>query len=108
MVFWCNRGHFAKACERRAPLGINTGGRQPKPMGLRYLLLLLAIAGAVLIARHWLRSSRSRRTRPTAAGERMVRCAHCGVYLPESEALREDDAYFCSRRHLEARRADAG
>lgn len=75
-------------------------------MGLRYLLLILAIAGAVWIIRH-LRRARPPESTPPVTGERMVRCAHCGVHLPESEALRRNDQYFCSRRHLEAGPNDA-
>ncbi len=36
--------------------------------------------------------------RPRAA-ERMVECAHCGVHLPESEAVKQADRYFCSDEH---------
>ncbi|MGD8546573.1 MAG: PP0621 family protein [Thiohalophilus sp.] len=32
--------------------------------------------------------------------ENMVRCAQCGTHIPEKEALREDDRYYCSRAHL--------
>jgi uncharacterized protein len=30
---------------------------------------------------------------------KMVACAHCGVHLPESEAIRDGDKYFCSEEH---------
>jgi len=76
-------------------------------MGLRYLLLLLAIVGVVLIARNLLGRARSRPAAPPAKGVPMVRCARCGVHVPETGALRQGDAFFCSRRHLEAGRDDA-
>ena len=76
-------------------------------MGLRYLLLLLAIVGIVLTARNLLGRARSRPAAPPAKGVPMVRCARCGVHVPESEALRQGDAFFCSRGHLEAGRDDA-
>jgi uncharacterized protein len=31
-----------------------------------------------------------------------VRCAHCGVFLPEAEARHYQGHYYCSRQHLEA------
>jgi uncharacterized protein len=31
----------------------------------------------------------------------MVRCAHCGVYLPREEALTRADQWYCSQAHLE-------
>ena len=34
--------------------------------------------------------------------ERMVRCAHCGVHLPENDALRAGGEYFCNDSHRRA------
>lgn len=31
--------------------------------------------------------------------EEMVRCAHCGVYLPRSEALMKEGQLWCSQEH---------
>jgi len=42
------------------------------------------------------------RQRPVAHDklpERMVACGHCGVNLPESEAVEEGGRYFCSEDH---------
>jgi uncharacterized protein len=33
--------------------------------------------------------------------EHMVRCAHCQIYLPRSEALLVGGHIFCSREHAE-------
>ena len=30
----------------------------------------------------------------------MVACAHCGVHLPESEAIPKDGKYYCCEEHL--------
>ena len=30
---------------------------------------------------------------------RMVRCAHCDLYLPEEEALRAGEEYYCGEEH---------
>jgi uncharacterized protein len=35
-------------------------------------------------------------------GEPMRRCAHCGVHLPDSEALAAGGRHYCSRAHLDA------
>ncbi|MDR2626036.1 MAG: hypothetical protein LBC37_06855 [Zoogloeaceae bacterium] len=36
-------------------------------------------------------------------GEKMLCCAHCGVYAPEREMLRaQDGRYYCSPEHLAA------
>ena len=34
-----------------------------------------------------------------AEPEAMLRCAHCGVHFPESEAVSQGDAVFCSEDH---------
>ncbi|WP_454696551.1 PP0621 family protein [Achromobacter aegrifaciens] len=31
--------------------------------------------------------------------ESMVRCAHCGIHLPRSEALQQDGQIWCSAEH---------
>jgi uncharacterized protein len=30
----------------------------------------------------------------------MVQCAHCGIYIPEQEALVNGDRFYCSAAHL--------
>lgn len=37
------------------------------------------------------------------AGEAMVQCAHCGVYLPVSESLVSGADHFCCPAHRDAR-----
>lgn len=32
--------------------------------------------------------------------ENMVKCAHCGVHLPVSEAFLVKDVFYCSKAHL--------
>jgi len=70
-------------------------------MPLRTLVILIAIALVVVAIRGLLRSSRpASRRGPQAA--RMVQCAHCGVYIPENEALPRGDRFYCSAAHLQA------
>lgn len=35
----------------------------------------------------------------------MVQCAHCGVFLPASDALIDGQRAFCDRAHRDAERA---
>ena len=39
------------------------------------------------------------------AGEMMVQCAHCGVFLPASDAFVDGDRSYCDRAHRDADRA---
>lgn len=75
-------------------------------MGLKYLLLIGAIAGVVLL----LRSARNRRLdKPSSQARdrtgiqaaRMVRCARCGLHVPEREAVRRGEDLFCSVDHAD-------
>ncbi|WP_240494540.1 PP0621 family protein [Azonexus hydrophilus] len=68
---------------------------------LKYLLLLIL---ALVVWWAW----KKRAELPPAAEtppplpERMVRCAHCGVHLPESDALADGDRHFCNEAHRRA------
>ncbi|MCB1906985.1 MAG: hypothetical protein KDH15_06415 [Rhodocyclaceae bacterium] len=65
------------------------------------ILFLLLLAGIYFVRRVFVRTSdrlRKRQSRP-AGGERMVACAHCGVHVPESEALIVDGIGYCSPEH---------
>lgn len=43
--------------------------------------------------------------RARVGGEMMVRCAHCGVYLPASEAITDGGRSYCDPAHRDADRA---
>lgn len=66
-------------------------------------LLFIAVIGVVL----WWAFGRERPKASSAASSRrkalpaepMVRCLHCGVHLPRSEAVGAGDALFCSESH---------
>ncbi len=70
-------------------------------MGLRFFVILLAIVVLIFIVRHFLshRTPRPDPRRPET--KKMVRCAHCGLHIPEQEALTEGNRYYCSRKHLD-------
>ena len=70
-------------------------------MGLFRLLFWIAIIAAAFWL--WRRVTRpARRSEPKRQNPApMVRCAHCGVYLPREEALTKSDQWYCSQAHLE-------
>ena len=37
-----------------------------------------------------------------SGGERMVCCAHCGVYLPQSESVASGERRYCCAQHRDA------
>jgi uncharacterized protein len=68
--------------------------------GIRVLLYLVGIGLVIWIL---LRLAKSPRidTRPTKQVGSMVRCAHCGVHVPQNEALQAGGKYYCCREHLD-------
>lgn len=72
---------------------------------MKYLLLLALIG--VIWWRWKKRHERPTRFERTAdpKPENMVVCCHCGVHLPESDALNDGGQIFCGQAHLQAVRA---
>lgn len=85
-------------------------------MGLiRFLFFIVVVGVAWFMVKNYLRKQEVRaRRRATeaqiAAGKdgRIVRCKHCDLHLPESQALREGDDWFCSQAHRQAAHAGSG
>jgi uncharacterized protein len=66
--------------------------------GIRLLFVLFAIVAVIFILRRLYRRPTTTK-RPLAAPGQMVRCAHCGLYLPRDEALHAGELDFCSPDH---------
>jgi uncharacterized protein len=83
---------------------------------MKFVIVLVAVVALVWL----LLGGRSRAARgparraPSAPGgaarapEGMVACVHCGVHLPESEALRLGARVFCSAAHRDAAAREPG
>lgn len=78
-------------------------------MGLIRFVFFLLIAGVVwFMVRNYQRKQELRERRKDAEtgahlpGARIVRCKHCDVHLPQQDALREGDNWFCSQAHKQA------
>lgn len=68
---------------------------------LRFLLVLIGAAIALMILRQALARRRGRRQTHDAA-RRMVQCVHCGVHVPEPKALFIGKQPYCSEAHANA------
>ncbi|MGP1677911.1 MAG: PP0621 family protein [Burkholderiales bacterium] len=64
----------------------------------KLLLLILVFAAAWWLAKGFRRKDAGAGG-PEDAAEKMVNCGHCGLYLPQSEAIREGDRFFCCTEH---------
>lgn len=65
----------------------------------RLLFWIALIIAAVWLWRRFHRPPRPLDT-PRADGQPMVRCAHCGVHVPQDLALQHDQQWYCSQQHL--------
>jgi uncharacterized protein len=69
---------------------------------MRTLVIIIVLALIVMIAK---RLWQTPRPRPPARHNRqtgqMVQCANCGIYIPEQDALRRGDHFYCSQAHLD-------
>jgi uncharacterized protein len=64
---------------------------------IRLLIIALVIWLAVRLLRRFLAAQRSGAT--PAYPPRMLPCAHCGVYVPESGAIRHGERAYCCEEH---------
>lgn len=66
--------------------------------GIRVLLYLVGIGLVIWIL---LRLAKSPRIgeKPLKKVGKMVRCARCGTFVPQNEALRSGDRYYCCSEH---------
>jgi uncharacterized protein len=65
----------------------------------KLLVLLIAAAVIYMVIRGMIRrgGGGTRPSRPQA--ERMVACGHCGINVPQSEALEDRGRFYCSEEH---------
>lgn len=66
--------------------------------GIRVLIYLLGIALVVWILIRLAKGSGTKK-KPVQQMDDMVRCAHCGTFVPRNEATRHNDRYYCSTAH---------
>jgi uncharacterized protein len=77
----------------------------------KLLIFILVLIGIYLVRRALTKPPASRPPGEPAAPaaprvERMVECAHCGLHVPESEAISgEGLAHFCCEAHRKAHRS---
>jgi uncharacterized protein len=94
-------GNNAPLC-RRVRLGY-TGDRficKGMPSMIRLLILIGLIAIAVWLWRR-LQGNPRQTVQPPVDTEKMVRCSHCSLHVPETSAFSKDGLWYCSQAHLQ-------
>ena len=65
---------------------------------MRFFFIALFIWLVIVVARSYFNRASRVRQQPTRIGT-MVRCDICGLHVPETEALKKHDKYYCSVQH---------
>jgi uncharacterized protein len=65
---------------------------------LRIIIILIGLWLVLTIIKRALASRRKPQPDKPAVAK-MVACAHCGVHIPESEAVCDGDRHYCSEEH---------
>jgi len=69
-------------------------------MGLRYILLGVVLWLLITIIRRFMwRRREDRREKQSLQAMNMVACDYCGIHLPQSEAVSQEDHYYCCKEH---------
>jgi len=69
---------------------------------VRLIIIALVIWLVVRMVRRYFDKSTQSSNDRGAMPKKMVRCAHCGLHIPESEAVHSDAQYYCSLEHSKA------
>jgi uncharacterized protein len=73
---------------------------------LRILIIVAVVWLAIHLVRRALAQRRARQDEePAGQIPRMLPCAHCGVYVPESQAVFAGGKHYCSEEHSRAGRS---
>jgi uncharacterized protein len=69
----------------------------------RILFFVILGVGLYIAFRIWRggqrRGAATRSPNSSGGGEAMIRCGHCGLNVPKSEALADGDRWYCSEDH---------
>jgi len=68
-------------------------------MGKLLVLVLVVLVAYAFVKALAAKGHAPREAPRQRAGERMVPCSHCGINIPESEALTAGEHYFCCDEH---------
>ncbi|HLS16676.1 MAG TPA: PP0621 family protein [Paenalcaligenes sp.] len=63
------------------------------------VVVLMVILRIISYSKHRQQVQQARNLSLSRGKEPMVRCAHCGIYLPRSEALMSNQHTWCSLEH---------
>ena len=66
----------------------------------RTLILLIAIGLIVWVVKQMLKNKSAAKAKPPGEIKNIVQCKQCKVYIPQDQAVKENNDFFCSQQHL--------
>jgi len=69
-------------------------------MMLVRLIIFIVLVGLLIFVYRKITNMKS--TKKAVESTSMKKCSQCGVHLPEKDALRHNDHYFCKQAHQQA------
>ncbi|MBL4584647.1 MAG: hypothetical protein JKX83_08525 [Pseudomonadales bacterium] len=70
------------------------------------ILFIIVLIGAVLLLLKRSRNPTDQDGQEQDDSEQMVPCEHCAIHVPQSEAIKEGEHYFCSEIHVKLSKQD--
>jgi len=68
---------------------------------IRLIFWIAVIFAAIWLWRRFKSAARNQPDAPPGDTLKMVRCAQCGLHLPQDRALNSQSQWYCSQAHLE-------
>ncbi|NBA96430.1 PP0621 family protein [Pseudomonas sp. R5(2019)] len=68
---------------------------------VRLLFWIAVIAAAIWLWRKFKSAPVAKPDKSLDSPLKMVRCAHCGLHVPDTQAIRTGSLWYCSQKHLE-------
>ncbi len=67
-------------------------------MAIRLVLIIIFVLSCVFLIQKY-KAMRSQKKTRNITEPKILACADCGVYIPESEAIRRNGRIYCSSGH---------
>jgi uncharacterized protein len=72
---------------------------------MRLIIIFIALAVIVMVLKRLWQTPGPAKNRQIPSNK-MVQCAHCGLYTPEADAIERGGKYYCSQAHLDEENRD--
>ena len=65
------------------------------------LIIIAALIGLALTIFRRFKTKKQEKPAHKIENQNMVKCHHCGLHLPEPDAIKHGEHFYCSKEHAE-------